>query len=147
MNNPPLPAFSTTSYQITRVPRPIAGEDILKLPDDVVIDMNLIAAASPNPYYQRSFPDASAATPYDIMFTPSGVLTGRIGGGFGKIILWVRDATQDPDQPGDQPLVVVFSKTGRIGGFPSNPDQNLYPTGAPTLFPYYYVYDPRNSGL
>ena len=42
---------------------------------------------------------------------------------------------------------VVFCRTGRIGGFPYNPDPNLYPAGYPTSYPYYYVLDPRATGL
>ena len=50
--------------------------------------------------------------------------------------------------------VLESVRTGRIGGFQYNPDPNLYPPGPagnPTLYqnlyPYYYVFDPRNSGL
>lgn len=142
VNLPPAPAptYATTAYTIIRQPRPIAGEDILQLPDDVVIDMRTV------PGVGYSFPDWTAATitvsglSYDILFTPNGTLTGRIGESNGKIVLWVRDATQDPDQPGDQPLIVVFCRTGRIGGFPYNPDPSLGNA-------YIYVLDPRATGL
>src|SRR5262249_46388837 len=137
-----LPPGPTTNYVIIRQPRPIPGEAPLQLPDDVAID------------YQLSVPNIPSAAQsaltnsyYDILFTPSGPLTGPLGDSNGKIILWVRDITQDPDQPGEQPLIVVFSKTGRIGGFPVNPDQTKFPAGYPNLYPYYFVLDPRASGL
>jgi prepilin-type N-terminal cleavage/methylation domain-containing protein len=135
---PTLPP--TTNYTIIRTPRPIAGQDPLRLPDDVVIDS----------WQSRPsvFVVSNVIQPFDILFSPSGPLTGRLGNNFGKIILWVRDSTQDPDQPGDQPLVVVFGRTGRIGAVPINPNPllTLDPTD-PNAYWYYYASDPRNSGL
>jgi hypothetical protein len=138
-----LPPNPTSNYLITRQPRPIAGEALLQLPDDVVIDPGL---PLPNPPVTLGNPIGSrpqvAGPPfnYDILFTPTGALTGPLGDSNGKIVLWVRDFAQDSDQPGAMPLVVIFSRTGRIGGFPSNPDPVLGD-------PYIYVLDPRNTGL
>jgi hypothetical protein len=108
-----------------------------------VIDLN------PNtPTNSHSVPDGTVASnttsglSYDILFTPSGTLTGTLGDGTGKIVLWVRDITQDPDQPGEQPLIVIFCRTGRVGGFPINTDPNI--GGG---WPYYYVLDPRATGF
>jgi prepilin-type N-terminal cleavage/methylation domain-containing protein len=141
VNLPPAPAptYQTTNYTIIRQPRPIAGEPVLYFPDDVAVDMTTNTAVS-----SRSIPDwtAAAITPsglsYDIIFTPSGTLTGSIGNGNGKIILWVRDVTQDIDQPGEMPLICIFCRTGRTGGF-----QNNYQNGNP----YLYVLDPRATGF
>src|SRR5262249_17912212 len=103
-----------------------------------------------------SIPNIPAATPpyYDIVFTPSGALTGTLGNGNGKLILWLRDLTKDyplPPNPqndtGDQPLLVIFSRTGRIGAVPFTTDPTLFPAGNPALYPYYYALDPRSSGL
>jgi hypothetical protein len=132
VNPPPGPALN---YTIIRQPRPIPGEAVLYLPDDVAIDGF------------QSVPKLTAGNTYDILFSPSGTLTGLLGDGTGKIVLWVRDITQDPDQPGDQPLIVIFCRTGRVGGFPVNPDPNLYPPGNPGSFAYYYVLDPRATGF
>jgi prepilin-type N-terminal cleavage/methylation domain-containing protein len=124
------PPGATTQYVIIRQPRPTAGEQTISLPDDVVVDPML------------SQPQISGTFNYDILFSPSGSLTGPVGDNYGKVILWIRDVTQDPDQPGDQPLVVIYGRTGRIGAAPYNPDPNV---GGGD--PYYFVYDPRNSGL
>jgi prepilin-type N-terminal cleavage/methylation domain-containing protein len=124
------PPGATTQYVIIRQPRPTAGEQTISLPDDVVIDP------------LRSQPQITGNFNYDILFSPSGSLTGPVGDNYGKVILWIRDVTQDPDQPGDQPLVVIYGRTGRIGAAPYNPDPNV---GGGD--PYYFVYDPRNSGL
>jgi prepilin-type N-terminal cleavage/methylation domain-containing protein len=129
-----LPPTPITNYTITRQPRPVAGEAILQLPDDVTVDPNLSVPSITNVI--------ATGTTYDIMFTPSGPLTGPLGDSNGKIILWVRDFTQDQDQPGQQELVTVFARTGRIGGFQVNTDPSV---GGGS--PYVYVLDPRNSGL
>jgi hypothetical protein len=173
VNQPPGP---TTNYLITRQPRPIADEKTLTLPDDVVIDLNspiLVPAGVPSPPagVRLSAPDWTAGTIdpltpnqilYDILFSPSGALVGNIGNGNGKIILWFRDVTKDypliliPGPPpsllpagpgsdtGDQHLLVISSRTGRIGAVPFNSNPNVPSTG---YDPYFYVYDPRNSGL
>src|SRR5262249_27120842 len=153
-----LPPGPTTNYVIIRQPRPIPGEPVLNFPDNVIVDMNLIQPPGnplpPPVYYQRSFPDVTAATltspttpNYHIVFTPSGTLTRTIGESNNKIILWVRDYTQAPDQPGEQPLIVIFSRTGRTGGFPANTNLGLFPPGNQLAFPYYYVLDPRATGF
>ena len=142
------PPGPTTNYTIIRIPRPIIGEPVLYFPDNVAVDFT-----TNTPTSMHSIPDWTAATitptglSFDILFTPSGTLTGSIGESFNKVILWVRDYTQDPDQPGEQPLIVIFSRTGRTGGFPVNTNQGLYPPGNPALFPYYYVLDPRATGF
>jgi prepilin-type N-terminal cleavage/methylation domain-containing protein len=175
---PPYPAYSTTAYLVTRSPRPIADEKALTLPDDVVIDLNspaLVPPGVPTPPagVQLSVPDATAGiadplTPnqilYDILFSPSGALTGNIGNGNGKVILWFRDVTKDyplmivatptgttllPAGPGsdtgEQHLLVISSRTGRIGAVQFNNDPNVPSPG--NYNPYFYVFDPRNSGL
>jgi prepilin-type N-terminal cleavage/methylation domain-containing protein len=136
----------TTNYLITRSPRQTAGEETLLLPQDVVIDPKLSVPNIPSPVPPAPY--------YDIVFTPSGALTGTLGNGNGKIILWLRDLTKDyplPPNPqndtGDQPLLVIFSRTGRIGAVPFNTDPTLFPPGNPNLYPYYYALDPRSSGL
>ena len=132
VNLPPAPApnYIAFNYTIIRQPRPMIGEPLLQLPDDVGIDPTLSLA--------DSLPLSSLGGVYDIVFSPSGTLTGTLGNGFSRIILWVRDYTQDIDQPGQMPLICVFCRTGRTGGFPNN-----YQNGNP----YLYVLDPRATGL
>jgi prepilin-type N-terminal cleavage/methylation domain-containing protein len=150
VNLPPAPApnYVTFDYIVIRQPRPIIGEPVLYFPNNVAVDFT-----TNTPTSMHSIPDWTAATitpsglSFDILFTPSGTLTGSIGESFNKVILWVRDYTQDLDQPGEQPLIVIFSRTGRTGGFPVNTNQGLYPPGNPALFPYYYVLDPRATGF
>lgn len=124
---PPVSATSQTyNWTITRYPRPATGLDAVQFPSDVIIDMSLSRPpTSPDPYY-------------DIVFTPSGQVVGNIGANNGKIILWVRDSSQDPDQPGDQTLVTVFTRSGLIAAFPVD-------LGG--LDPYSFTRDPRSSGL
>ncbi len=145
--NPQMPG-PTSNYVIIRSARPTAGEETLRLPDDVVIDPNLCL----------NLGGPSALLTYDLLFSPSGAMTGTIGNANGKIALWLRDTTKDyplvngpPLLPntqgdtGDQPLLVIYSRTGRIGAAPFNRDPNIPAAG--NYNPYYWIYDPRNSGL
>jgi len=123
---------STDQYRIARGPRPVAGEDTIFLPDDVIVDMGV----------NRSILTADPATGnLDILFMPSGAIQGAAGRS-GKIVLWVRDA--DPNNPGvssspgDQTLITVFTRTGLIGAYPVD-------LGGPD--PYAYTLDPRPAGL
>jgi prepilin-type N-terminal cleavage/methylation domain-containing protein len=127
---PPNP---TSNYVIIRGARPLPGEEPLSLPDDVIVDATKSMPIIPVPLVGQV-----PTLYYDILFTPAGTVTGSLGDSNGKIILWVRDASQDPDQPGEQPLIVIYTRSGAVAAVPSNP-QN--PTN-----PYQFVTDPRNSG-
>jgi hypothetical protein len=79
-------------------------------------------------------------------------VTGPIGTANGKIVLWIRDVSKDyplPPNPtsdtGDQHLLVILTRTGRIGAVQFNNDPNVPSPG--NYDPYFYVYDPRASGL
>jgi prepilin-type N-terminal cleavage/methylation domain-containing protein len=140
------PPGNTSNYVIRRAPRQTAGEDVLRLPDDVVIDLTL---SRPSPMVLTSLTGVTYA---DILFTPSGALTGLLGDSNGKIILWLRDVTKDyplPPNPqastGDQPLLVIYTRTGRVAAVQFNNDPNVPAPGA--YDPYFYAYDPRSSGL
>jgi hypothetical protein len=54
-----------------------------------------------------------------------------------KIILWVRDVTQDPKAPGDQTLIAIAVRTGRVAAFQV----------APGADPYLFTRDGNFSGL
>jgi prepilin-type N-terminal cleavage/methylation domain-containing protein len=144
--NPANAPGNTSNYVIIRAARQTAGEDTLRLPDDVVIDLTL---SRPLPMVVTSLTGQTYA---DILFTPSGALTGTLGDSNGKIVLWLRDVTKDyplPPNPqsntGDQPLLVIYTRTGRVAAVQFNSDPNTPAAGA--YDPYFYVYDPRSSGL
>jgi prepilin-type N-terminal cleavage/methylation domain-containing protein len=136
--NPPTstvtvaPAFvaaipDTTDYRIARAPRAAPGEDIVSLPDDVIIDLG----PGRSVITPELRPDGSSH--YDILFAPGGTILGP-GGQSGKIILWVRDAAQADEQS----LIVVFTRTGLIAA---------YPVDTTSGNPYSFTYDPRPGGL
>jgi prepilin-type N-terminal cleavage/methylation domain-containing protein len=128
--NPLPPAVGTSSYRIVRMPRVAVADPILNLPKDIGIDLSL----SMMPRELRP----NGVTVFDIMFSPSGPVM-RQGQLNGRIILWVRDVSQDGLQ-GDQTLITVYTRTGLIAGHPANP-ANSYAT------PYTYTQDGRSSGL
>jgi prepilin-type N-terminal cleavage/methylation domain-containing protein len=127
----PLPVTGgTSSYRIVRMPRVAVADPTLNLPKDIAIDLSrsiITSETRPN-----------GVTVYDIMFSPSGPVM-RQAQLNGRIILWVRDVSQD-GLMGDQTLITVYSRTGLIAACPANP-VNGYAT------PYTYTQDGRSSGL
>jgi prepilin-type N-terminal cleavage/methylation domain-containing protein len=90
---------ATSAYKFIRAPRPLQGEDDLKLPQDVVVDGNLSAGIPAN---QR------------IIFGPDGRITGPAANS-GKIIFWVRDFSQGN---AEESLIVTYTRTGFIAAHP-----------------------------
>jgi prepilin-type N-terminal cleavage/methylation domain-containing protein len=127
----PLPPATlpsgTSSYQIVRAPRVATGDPTLNLPKDIAIDVGA----------GRSIITADARGFFDIVFSPAGPVMGR-GLTNGRIILWVRDVSLDPSQPGEQTLITVYSRTGLIAAHPAV-------LAGPN--PYLYTQDGRASGL
>ncbi len=143
--NSPLP-----SYRITRSPRPIAGEPELTLPANVAIDFIYPTAAN-QATRTTPVPQAGGTGSFDVMFSPSGELTGGLGA-YGRIIFWLRDVSLDTASPtvggvlppGDNRLVVLHCRTGQISTHPVDP--TLGTTG--TLSdPYSFVRDGKSSNL
>jgi len=103
----------TKEYRIIRGPRVVQGEAALQLPQDVAIDLNLVLPLIPSP---TAAPLAPTAAPIDVLFSPAGnlLIPSSVSD---KLILWVRDTTQDGLQ-GDQTLLVVQARTGFIAAHP-----------------------------
>jgi hypothetical protein len=59
------------------------------------------------------------------------------GTGGAPIALWLRDATRDANQPGEQILMVVYPRTGQIAVHPV----------AQSGDPYQFIKDGRSSGF
>jgi prepilin-type N-terminal cleavage/methylation domain-containing protein len=110
-------------YSIVRAPRPTQGEEPLKLPQDIIIDLT------------ASLPGVTVP---DIMFLPSGGVrnTGFAGN---KIILWVRDINQpaSASAPGHT-LIVIYTSTGLIAA---------HPVDFTSADRYSFTRDGRSSGL
>lgn len=92
--------------------RPLMGEKGLQLPQNIAVDTNT------NATYNNPLPPQPNGY-FDVVFDPDGKLS--LGGGwFGArlLSLWVRDVTLiNEKDPGDQTLVVVFTRTGMISAF------------------------------
>lgn len=129
---------TTSSYQIVRAPRPLVGESVLQLPRGIIVDLGI----NPNTGASRSFLPGNSL---DIIFSARGQVTGA-NANAGKIILWVRDGdpTRDPatsPTPGDQILIVVYTRTGLISAFPANNDP------ASLNDPFMFTRDAKSSGM
>ena len=150
--SPPPPADgsnvvlnATDQYRILRGPRPLRGEADLLMPQSVVIDLgtNWMFSAANNNY---TVPLDPLTGTIDILFAPSGAVTGRGAQGAGPFSLWVRDAVLDT--PGDvagniwqgEPaLVTLYPRTGFIATQPVDPNT---PNN-----PYTFTQDGRSSGM
>jgi hypothetical protein len=90
---------ATDAYKFIRAPRPLQGEDDLKLPQDVVVDGTLSAGVPSN---------------MKIVFGPDGRVIGG-GTSAGKIVLWVRDFSQGN---AEESLIVTYTRTGFVAAHP-----------------------------
>jgi prepilin-type N-terminal cleavage/methylation domain-containing protein len=99
------------NYRIFRAPRTIPGEPALQLPDATAID------TSTNSVYNSPLPVNPATGNIDIVFGPSGDIIGQ-GATSNKVVLWVRDVTQETLTPGEQTLITAYVRTGLIAAHP-----------------------------
>jgi hypothetical protein len=166
--DPPSRPFTTEDWRIVRAPRPLAGEEVLSLPQDIGIDVSTVVDAAngrlrsvtsllPNhPFRTVTVPNPANGQPItvadldiDLLFSPSGEVLRRNGTlGTTKTIYWVNDGTLDtnvfanplPVFHGDQIAVVVYGHSALIESQPVDVNQL---TGS-----YFgFTQDGRSSGL
>jgi hypothetical protein len=116
------------NFHVTRQPQPRAGEDILKLPKDVWIDLS--RSWLPGANLGAGTADAGDLTT-DIVFAPKGGLMGlnslamynpaTNSGGSRIVILWLTDPTGRNDV-----LVAISARTGLIMCQPPAQGPNPY---------------------
>jgi prepilin-type N-terminal cleavage/methylation domain-containing protein len=130
-------------YRILRQPRPVAGEPLLQLPQGVVLDLNPGKSANvPTRRVSDVFSPTGQPTHWtdfsEIVFSPSGGVIGAASGNK-PIILWVRDAAQDDNDPAkaNPTLIAIYPRSGLIAAHPV----------APGADPYQYARDGHSSGL
>lgn len=130
------------SYRIIRGPRPVVGEDSVKMPKDVAVLLSDVGGTAT--YYsqnvpQRAIPFGTTFYFYEILFSPSGSVIGQGTAGSDKVVLFVADLTRDtPTTDGEPALVVVNIRTGAIG---------VQPVDVSSGNPYSFTQDPRSSGM
>jgi prepilin-type N-terminal cleavage/methylation domain-containing protein len=128
----------TKQYRIFRAPR-VTGDDILDLPENVVIDLQTNAS------YGNPLPPQNADGSYDILFSPSGaVITPGLSD---TVNLWVREVDQNKPNPGiadttdgGATIVAVYVRSGLTAAQPPAPV-----IGA-NADPYAFLKDGRTSG-
>lgn len=100
--------WRTYHFGLNGGPRTLLGEPTIPLPQNTCVDLS------------RCSPAGGGGADYDVMFTPSGLLTGGSTHGAGQVFLWVRDPFKPSNlqQGGEQLLVSIKAKTGGIGGAP-----------------------------
>lgn len=119
----------TKEYRIVRRPRILPGEATLQIAQDVAIDLTK----------SRQLPTANPDGSIDIVFNSSGDVS--VAGAADKVILWVRDITrditQDANTPGDETLITISVRTGKVAAYEV----------APLPDRYLFTKDGRSSGL
>jgi prepilin-type N-terminal cleavage/methylation domain-containing protein len=136
--NPGPTGSWTSDFRIMRSSRPVTGEDIVQLPDDVIIDAGRSQIVPETVIDYTKSPPVLVRSNYDILFTPSGPVTGAAARS-GKIVLWVRDINDDPTVSSNQALITIFTRSGAIASYEVNT--------APGEDPYAFTYDPRPNGF
>jgi prepilin-type N-terminal cleavage/methylation domain-containing protein len=112
---------ATPQYRIMRSPRILQGETGIQLPQSVGIDMNNFTdgITCSRAYLGGQAQSLSSAAPVDILFSPSGQLTGAYAG-FDMVVLWVRDTVVNDPTQAFPSLIIVYGKTGGIVHQPVN---------------------------
>jgi prepilin-type N-terminal cleavage/methylation domain-containing protein len=119
------PSTFTTDFKVFRGPRAVPGEEIILLPDDIIIDAG------------RSVITPDNNGQFNILFAPAGTVVGNAAQN-GKIILWVRDVNTDPTTAREQSLIVVYTRPGSIAS---------YAVDVGSADPYSFTYDSRPNGF
>jgi prepilin-type N-terminal cleavage/methylation domain-containing protein len=105
-------------FKIIRQSRPIAGEEVIKLPENVGININQITTLSAsNQIPLRANTVASGV--YEVMFDPSGGVVNRSTQT--PIVLWVQDTTASATDPNTTKLIAIYPRTGLIASHPLAP--------------------------
>jgi prepilin-type N-terminal cleavage/methylation domain-containing protein len=134
--------MTTRNHRIIRQPRRLAGENSVKLPQDVVIEVPPPAGLPP-PYTSQNLPKRTVTvntvptTFYEIVFSPSGGVVGKGTTSNDIIMLWVSDTSRDNPLEGEPLLVTVQIRTGMVGTSPVGPPLN----------PFQFARDASSSGL
>jgi prepilin-type N-terminal cleavage/methylation domain-containing protein len=125
------PTQPTTSYRILRQPRILIGEPPLQMPGSLVVDMNVITGTKVT---SNVVPELSGNL--EILFAPSGAVIGK-NGGSGKVLVYVHDILQSPQDPNRAGIIAVQTRTGFIGAY----------SVAPGPDPFVFAEEGRSSGL
>jgi prepilin-type N-terminal cleavage/methylation domain-containing protein len=131
----PLPVpitVPTANYRIIRSAR-LSGEDPETLPTDIAVD--IAPKDSSGNTYATTLPLNADGT-LDILFSPKGEVLGNIVSPY--LVLWVHDTSQADSFSADPSLIAIFTRSGRVGAYPVNPD-STQTSGNGLSFPYFYV--------
>src|SRR5262249_39667203 len=117
---PPAPQVWAKDFRIMRQARPVPGEEIIKLPDSLVIDgvfskVGTSTNATFGPVAQGFPPPPTLLMPsvfadpitqrVDILFAPAQGVVGSAAAQSGKVILWVRDRKAVPTIRSDGAII------------------------------------------
>jgi prepilin-type N-terminal cleavage/methylation domain-containing protein len=123
-------AINTTlvNYRIIRKAR-VSGDESMKMPNGVIINLNLTFTSPPPGYYVPStfqFTDKPLNTQgfFDVMFAPSGAVLDTGGS---KLALWVHTQEAANAFDSNPTLIVVYTGSGAVAAYdPVPPPANPY---------------------
>ena len=152
MNNHPANSFPVQSHGITsfgpgstwriiRSPR-VVGEEVLNLPDNIVVDLSL----NTNTTLAGSTSKINPLPPLvngnlDILFSPSGAVVTPVASSDPFLALWVRNLNADNVFDMGTTILGVFVNTGLTAAHRPNQKLDTWPNGSKTLDPYKFVRD------
>lgn len=130
-------AVSNQPYTVIRQPRPITGEEAVKLPQNVGINFTMISNLNAN--YQVPSRTVGASTYYEVLFDPGGKVVNRASNT--AIIFWVQDTTaEDSASSNTTRLIVIYPRSALIAAHPVNK------TGTAANY-LDYALDGKSSGI
>lgn len=118
------PVTSPTNYRIIPAPRAVAGEQALRLPDEVGV----------RDWVSSTEGSQNLAANKQILFAPSGAVIGE-GSASGQIMLWIKHLRTGIDK---KTLITVQPRTGLIAA---------HPVSSTAGDPFEFTRDARSSGL
>ncbi|MFQ3594070.1 MAG: prepilin-type N-terminal cleavage/methylation domain-containing protein [Gemmataceae bacterium] len=140
--NPPGTTREFGPFSIIRQTRPVPGEDVVELPQNVVVNLDAVVGVNPQYNIPQRFrhlepPPHNAYLRffYEIVFSPSGGVFNRYSAT--PIVLWVHDETKDRSDPATARLIGIYPRTGLVGAHEIAPGTN----------PLAFALDGKSSGL
>ncbi len=121
LHRAPGTSLTNSYFKIIRQPRPIAGEESVKLPHNVVINLGYIATNYPT--VQVPSRTNTGVAIYEIIFNPAGGVINQPSGA--PIVLWVQDATAADATYNTTRLIAIYPRTGLIAAHPLGPSTGL----------------------
>lgn len=131
---------ATTNFRFLRDPQPVSSQDIVTLPEGVVLDLD------PRRSLDVPVRQQGGQVFYEVLFNPDGSVGAR--GAAGKTIyLWLRDPDASNLTDRTPLLIAIPTRTGFISTHPVAPFDPSKPYPAAGNDPHFNARSGRSSGM